>query len=119
MLVNYAAQVPYAAHLYGTAFSRAGALLLGLTLAWFVLGYLLLARHRPAGYWVLLAYAVAQFAFYFHCEVLLAFAGYGLPLPTHPCPRCVGLARVRHRRHQLRGRRPRPWIPTPATAGPL
>ncbi len=79
VLTNYAAQVAYAAHLYGAAFSHSGALLLGSTLAWFVLGYLLVVGRRPAGYWVFLTYVAAQCAFYFHGEVLLALAGYGLP----------------------------------------
>ena len=77
VLLNYAAQIPYAAHLYGAAFSRTGALLLGMTLAWFALGYLLVTHHRSHGYWVLLAYAVAQFGFYFHGEVLLSLVGFG------------------------------------------
>ena len=34
---------------------------------------------RRLGFWVLLGYAIAQLLFYFHGEVILAFAGYGLP----------------------------------------
>jgi hypothetical protein len=76
---NYAAQVPYALHLYGTAFSRTGALLLGATLLWFIVALGLFLNGRRMGYWLLLAYAITQALFYVDGEVILAFAGYGLP----------------------------------------
>ena len=79
VLANYAVQVPYALDLYGMHVSRTGTLLLGATFAWFVVGLALFLRGRRAGYWVLLAYVVAQLAFYVHGDVLLTFAGYGLP----------------------------------------
>jgi hypothetical protein len=78
VLLNYAAQVPYAADLYGTHLNVAGAALLGATLAWFLVGLWGLADGRRAGYLVLLAYAATQVAFYFHGQVLLAFVGYGM-----------------------------------------
>jgi hypothetical protein len=76
---NYIAQVVYALHLYGSSFGRTGALLLGGTLVWFLAAVGLFRAGRPIGYWVLLAYALAQFVFYFVTEVILGFAGYGLP----------------------------------------
>jgi hypothetical protein len=79
VLANYAAQVPYALHLYGLGFSRPGALLLGATLVWFLVAFALFRARRTAGYWLLLLYAVVQLLFYLDSEVILAFAGYGLP----------------------------------------
>lgn len=79
VIANYAAQVPYTLHLYGTAFSRPSALLLGTTLLWFIVGLRLFLKGRRLGYWLLLAYAITQALFYIDGEVILAFAGYGLP----------------------------------------
>ena len=79
VLANYAAQVPYNLHLYGGAFSRTGALVLGATLVWFLVAAALYRAGRRAGYWLLLSYAAVQVLFYLNNEVLLAFAGYGLP----------------------------------------
>jgi hypothetical protein len=78
VLLNYAAQVAYAADLYGTRINVAGAALLGATLAWFLVGLWGLAAGRRVGHPVLLAYALTQAAFYFHGQVLLAFEGYGM-----------------------------------------
>jgi hypothetical protein len=47
---NYAMQIPDTLHLYGTAFSRAGAILLGSTLVWFVAAVGLIQVGRLAGY---------------------------------------------------------------------
>jgi hypothetical protein len=79
VIANYVAQVPYTLHLYGTEFSRTGALLLGATLAWFIVAMRLFLNARRLGYWLLLAYAIVQTLFYLDGEVVLAFAGYGLP----------------------------------------
>ena len=79
VLLNYAAQVPYAIDLYGMHLSLAGAALLGATLLWFLVGLTALAGGSRTGYVVLTTYAAAQVAFYFHGQVLLAFAGYGMP----------------------------------------
>lgn len=79
VIANYVAQVPYALHLYGAAFSRTGALLLGGTLLWFLVALRLFLNGRRIGYWLLLAYAVIQVLFYIDGEVILAFVGYGLP----------------------------------------
>jgi hypothetical protein len=79
VIANYVAQVPYALHLYGTAFSRTGALLLGATLVWFLVAMRLFLNGRRLGYWLLLTYAIIQTLFYLDGEVILAFAGNGLP----------------------------------------
>jgi hypothetical protein len=79
VIANYAAQVPYALHLYGTGFSRTGALLLGMTLLWFIVALRQFLDDRRVGYWLLLGYAIVQTLFYLDGEVVLAFAGYGLP----------------------------------------
>lgn len=79
VLLNYLAQIPYNLDLYRGRYSPTGALLLGLTFAWFVCGYLLFLSGRRLGFWILLAYAVVQVVFYLYGDVVLAFAGYGLP----------------------------------------
>jgi hypothetical protein len=79
VIANYVAQVPYTWHLYGASFSRAGVLLLGATLAWFLTALVLFRAARRAGYWLLLGYAVVQVPFYLNSEVLQALVGYGLP----------------------------------------
>jgi hypothetical protein len=79
VIANYAAQIPYALHLYGTAFSRSGVLLLGATLLWFMVAMRLFLNGRRIGYGLLLSYAIIQVLFYVDSEVILAFAGYGLP----------------------------------------
>ena len=85
VIANYVAQVPYALHLYGTAFSRTGALLLGATLVWFLVAMRLFLNGRRLGYWLLLTYAIIQTLFYLDGEVVMAFAGYGLPYHlSHP-----------------------------------
>ena len=79
VVANYIVQVPYTLHLYGTAFSRSGALLLGSTLVWFVVALWLFRRGAKAGYWLLLAYSLVQLMFYLDSEVLMSFCGFGLP----------------------------------------
>ncbi len=60
VIANYAAQVPYALHLHGLAFSRPGALLLGATLLWFIVALRLFLKGQRLGYWLLLACAITQ-----------------------------------------------------------
>ena len=79
VIANYIAQVPYTWHLYGSTFSRTGAVLLGATFAWFLIAFATFRAGRRAGYWLLLGYALVQMLFYLNSEVLLAFVGYGLP----------------------------------------
>ena len=76
---NYAGQVIYTSHLYGLHFSWVGGLLLGATLAWFVGGLILAAQGRSASFWVLFAYFLVVFLFYFQNEILLIPSGYGVP----------------------------------------
>ncbi|MDP9223559.1 MAG: hypothetical protein M3P18_06830 [Actinomycetota bacterium] len=95
VIANYVAQVPYTIHLYGTAFSRSGALLLGATLLWFIVALRLFLNRRRLGYWLLLAYAITQALFYVNGELVLAFAGYGLPYHlSHTADLIVWLAFV-------------------------
>lgn len=65
---NYLAQIPYYLHVYyfprGAPPSVSGTMLLGLTCAWFVLGYVGTFQGRTAGYWLLLTYLVAEVSFY-------------------------------------------------------
>jgi hypothetical protein len=81
VLANYAAQVPYAADLYGLHVNGAGVGLLGATLAWFLGGVVLQrrgGRAGRAGYWLLLSFLITEFLFYFHGQVLQLASGYGL-----------------------------------------
>lgn len=93
VLANYLVQVPYDLDLYGWHLSASGALLLGVTFAWFIVAIALLMRRSPLGYWVLLAYVATQVAFYVHGDVLLTLVGYGLPYQlTHARDPIVWLA---------------------------
>ena len=78
VVANYLTQIPYAIHLYGTAFSRSGAILLGATLVWFVAAMVLFRRGRRDGFWLLLGYALVQVLFYFDTQIVVAIAGSGL-----------------------------------------
>jgi hypothetical protein len=79
VLANYLAQIPYTLHLYGLTPDPRGVLLLGATFAWFAAGTVLLLRGRRVGYWLVLSFLAAEFAFYFRNEIMLIPAGYGLP----------------------------------------
>lgn len=67
-LVNYVAQIPYYLVLYylphGTAPSARSVALLGLTLAWFLLGYTALRARRGWGRPVLLGFLCVEALFY-------------------------------------------------------
>jgi hypothetical protein len=77
VIANYLVQIPYVLDLYGTAFSRSGAALLGATLAWFLVASWLVRRRRGAGYWLLLGYALVQVVFYFDSEIVISLRGFG------------------------------------------
>lgn len=77
VLVNYLAQIPYAAHQYGWNVDLRGVALLAATLLWFVVGFALLLRGRSVGWWLTCAFLFVQFVFYFRNEILLIPAGYG------------------------------------------
>jgi len=79
VIANYLVQVPYTLHLYGLSFSRTGALLLGATLAWFLVAVWRFRRGRRDGFWLLLGFALVQVVFYLDSEIVMAFIGYGLP----------------------------------------
>ncbi len=65
---NYLAQIPYYLHLYyfphGALPSLATSALLGLTLAWFLAGYVSLAQGNGKGYWLLLSFLATEVFFY-------------------------------------------------------
>ncbi len=65
---NYLAQIPYYLHVYyfprGAAPAWGGTLLLGTTLAWFLAGFVLLARGSRIGYWLLLSFLLVEVTFY-------------------------------------------------------
>lgn len=67
---NYLAQVPYYLDVYywphHVAPNPAGTLLLGATCAWFLVGYILLARGIRAGYWLCLSFLVVEVGFYLY-----------------------------------------------------
>lgn len=75
---NYLAQIPYGLHLYGLTASVLHSVPLVLTLLWFVLGVVLVARRRPVGYWVLLSFVTVEFAFYLYNTIGEVVHGYGL-----------------------------------------
>lgn len=77
VVLNYAAQIPYALDLYGLHVSVPGTLLLGATLVWFLVALGGFARSRPWGLALLTAYAATQAAFYFRNLVLLTANGFG------------------------------------------
>ncbi len=123
---NYLAQIPYYLHVYyiphGAAPAWGGTLLLGATLAWFLAGFVLLARGSRAGYWLLLAFLLAEVTFYlrnmltqvthgfapfFHLQTRdpILFAVFGMGYLNLVCG--VGfLAYLVWRRHTLLGDQP-------------
>jgi hypothetical protein len=67
---NYLAQIPYYLYLYYLPHRALpplfGTSLLAATFVWFLVGWLLLARRGSrAGYWLLLAFLLTEFSFYF------------------------------------------------------
>lgn len=78
ILANYAAQVPYGLHLYGSAAMEHGALPLLVTLAWFAGGLWLLILGRAAGYWLILSFLLTDFGFYMYNLIGGWVHGYGL-----------------------------------------
>ena len=70
---NYLAQIPYYLRVYyfphGAPPSLPGTVLLGLTLLWFLAGWLPLAQGSGKGYWLLLSFLVTEVFFYAYNEV--------------------------------------------------
>lgn len=77
---NYLAQIPYYLHIYyfphGAPPAWGGTLLLGATLAWFLAGFVLLARGKRTGYWLLLAFLLVEVGFYLHNMVIQVTHGF-------------------------------------------
>jgi hypothetical protein len=67
---NYLAQVPYYLDVYywphHVAPNLSGALLLGATFVWFLVGYIMLARGIRPGYWLLLSFLLVEVCFYLY-----------------------------------------------------
>src|ERR1700688_2713152 len=78
ILANYAAQVPYGLHLYGSAAIERGALPLLVTLVWFIAGLWLLIQGRAVGYWLTLSFLLTDFGFYLYNLIGGWVHGYGL-----------------------------------------
>jgi hypothetical protein len=78
VMSNYVAQIPYGIHLYHGHFNPVGVVMLLLTLAWFLAGFILFLKKTKIGFWLLLSFLSVEFLFYFHGQVVLAFFGYGL-----------------------------------------
>jgi len=85
VIVDYLAQIPY--YLVNYYFPHhapptiSSIVLLGLTLAWFLIGYFTIGRRR-FGYWLLLSFLVVEGLFYVQ-TLLLGAAAYQLQNP-HP-----------------------------------
>ena len=76
-IVNYVAQVPYYLHNYYFPYrllpTLSSIVLLGLTLAWFLAGYLGHSKGKKWGRYALLSFLVAEALFYFHSIAFGAF----------------------------------------------
>jgi hypothetical protein len=76
-LVNYIAQIPY--YLYNDYFPRhalptaSGVVLLGLTLGWFLAGYISYEQNKNYGYKLLISFLITESLFYFYTLVSGAF----------------------------------------------
>ena len=69
-VINYIAQIPYYLHnyyfRYHLAPTTSSIVLLGGTLAWFLVGYVGTMRHTKYGYGTLLSFLVVEVLFYAH-----------------------------------------------------
>jgi cation transport ATPase len=69
-IVNYLAQIPYYLHNYyfphHLSPTDSSIILLGITLIWFLLGYIGLQAHKVIGYWILLSFLAIEAVFYLH-----------------------------------------------------
>lgn len=76
-IINYSAQIPY--YLYNYYFpyhvppTLSSIVLLGITLAWFVLGYAGVRQQRRWGYYALLRFLLVEAVFYAHTLLLGTF----------------------------------------------
>ncbi len=75
-VLNYVAQIPYYIHFYGVhhvAPSALGTVLLALTFAVFLAGYIYTLRGHRFGGWILFAFLIVEFGFYLLHNVSGAF----------------------------------------------
>jgi len=76
-ILNYIAQIPYYLHNYYFPYhalpSLIGIVLLGVTLAWFLFGYIGTQKRKRLGYYLLLSFLVFEALFYFHTMLFGAF----------------------------------------------
>jgi hypothetical protein len=78
ILINFAVQIPYAIHQYGTIFTSVRAFVfMGGVFALFLSGYLLLESKNIVGYWLLLIFITMEFLFYIMTVVGEIAQGYG------------------------------------------
>jgi hypothetical protein len=80
IVADYVAQIPYYLRLYyfphHAAPSLFGTLGLAMTLAWFLVGFALLLRGRPMGYWLTLTFLVTETGFYLYNNIAQVAHGY-------------------------------------------
>ncbi len=78
VIADYLAQIPYYIVNYYVPHralpTLSSLVLLGLTLAWFLVGYFGLRARRRFGYWVLLSFLLVEGLFYLHTLVFGAVA---------------------------------------------
>jgi hypothetical protein len=72
-IANYIAQIPYYFHQYYSPYktlpSLAGSMLLGITLIWFLIGYIKTAVGQLSGYYLLLSFLIVEFLFYLQTQI--------------------------------------------------
>jgi hypothetical protein len=77
MTLNYVAQVPYYWHNYyvpyGELPSMSSVVLLGITLLWFIVGYVGTVRRSKPGYFILVSFLCVEALFYLHTIAFGAF----------------------------------------------
>ncbi len=87
ILANFIAQIPYFIHLYAQTQSLASdlrsAAIMGGVFALFISGSILLARHKPAGYWMMVVFLAAEFLFYAWNTLRSVLRGYPLFFQIH------------------------------------
>ena len=85
VVADYVAQIPYYLVNYYVPHRAAPTLssvvLLGLTLAWFLVGYIGLRAHRRFGFWVLLSFLLIEGLFYLR-TILFGAAAYQIANPN-------------------------------------
>jgi hypothetical protein len=84
VIADYAAQIPYYLVNYsiphGSAPTLRSLVLLGMTLAWFLIGYFALLQGRRVGYWLLLSFLLIEGVFYL---LTILFGAVAFQLDNH------------------------------------